>query len=134
MTLYVSISADQKRRLLGHAEECRPNESCAVLLGRYVEGGVAVTEIIPARNADMSTTSFAIPDAELVKIYGRAEEAGLDVVAIFHSHPFSGAYPSATDLRFMESNPVVWIISGSSGEMRAFTLDQTVREVRIVAA
>jgi Predicted metal-dependent protease of the PAD1/JAB1 superfamily len=34
----------------------------------------------------------------------------MDVIGIFHSHPNSDAYPSNTDKKFMQSNPVVWII------------------------
>ena len=39
-----------------------------------------------------------------------AEEKGLDVVGIFHSHPKSLPSPSNTDIKFMKGNPIPWII------------------------
>ncbi len=61
-----------------------------------------------------------------------AEEKNLDVIAIFHSHPSSDAIPSNTDRKFMETNPVVWIIySGVTEEFRAYVLDSEVKEIPI---
>ena len=38
----------------------------------------------------------------------------IEVIGIFHSHPNSDAFPSKTDKKFMQSNPVVWIIYSES--------------------
>ena len=48
----------------------------------------------------------------------------MEVIAIFHSHPNSDAYPSSTDKKFMKCNPVVWIIySGINKNFRAHILE-----------
>ena len=63
---------------------------------------------------------FSIAPDQLLGAYRAAERRGLEVIGIFHSHPASGAAPSDTDMRFMRTNPVVWVIySGQTKEFRA---------------
>ena len=60
------------------------------------------------------------------------EKKGLDIIGIFHSHPSSEAFPSNTDKKFMQSNPVTWIIySGIEKKFNAFVLKSDVEEVLI---
>ena len=110
---------------------CKPQESCAILLGRDDGGTAIVTEVHIHENVDRSSTSFSISGSDLIKTYTMAQRGGLEVVGIFHSHPASEAYPSATDERFMLGNPIVWVISGRSEEMRAFTLGKDIQEIPI---
>ena len=56
----------------------------------------------------------------------------MEVVGIFHSHPNSEAYPSDTDKKFMDSNPVVWVIySGISNDFKAYVLESNIFEILI---
>ena len=128
----ITISGPDRRALVDHAERGRPNESCALLFGR----GGRVSRIFLARNAEESPTGFTIPNSQLIEAYGEAEDSGLEVVGIFHSHPGSAAYPSETDERFMRSNPVAWVIySGTDGGLRAYVLAESgVREIRVETA
>ena len=67
-----------------------------------------------------------------MKRYSIAEEKKLEVVGIFHSHPDSDAYPSNTDEKFMQSNPVVWIIySGINKNFKAYVLESEIIEIPI---
>lgn len=116
----ISISSALRNLLLRHAESRRPRESCAILLGRSSGRTATVSEIHRVENADGSPVSFSVSGEDLIRVYGTAEERGLEVVGIFHSHPFTAAHPSATDLKFMLVNPVVWVIAGRSGDTRAF--------------
>src|SRR5918992_380281 len=60
----------------------------------------------------------ALPDA-----YNLAESKGMQVIAIFHSHP-AKPWPSSTDIKFMEINPVVWVIySTTESRLKAFVYD-----------
>ena len=96
--------------LTRHAQECAPNESCAILFGRIEGKRVIIREIFLTKNTENSPVTFAISNQELIQAYSEAEKRKLDVIGIFHSHPHSAAYPSATDKKYMESNPVPWII------------------------
>jgi Predicted metal-dependent protease of the PAD1/JAB1 superfamily len=68
----------------------------------------------------------------LIEGYRIAEERKMEVIAIFHSHPNSDAFPSSTDKKFMQSNPVVWIIySGINKNFRAYVLESDSVEIQI---
>ncbi len=132
MTDILVLTESQRQVLRGHAQRHEPNESCAILCGKSDGGRTTVGEILLTENGDESPASFAIPDDELAAAYRRAEEGRTQVVGIFHSHPSSGAFPSDTDRRFMEINPVVWVIySGSDSVFRAFVLEDRVMEIEI---
>ena len=128
----ISFSETQKRQLLEHAEKESPNESCAILYGKIKEDIAIVIEIYFTKNIDESPINFTISNEELIKAYKVAEEKRLDIVGIFHSHPDSLPAPSSTDKKFMQTNPVVWVIySGSTKEFKAYTLDESIKEVTI---
>ena len=60
------------------------------------------------------------------------KDGQLEVVGIFHSHPNSDAVPSNTDKKFMQNNPVPWIIfSGVNNDLKAYLLDSDVIEIPI---
>jgi proteasome lid subunit RPN8/RPN11 len=106
------------------ASKSWPVVACALLAGSYEGDDSLVNRILPARNASNSPVSFQIDPAELVRLYEDAEEAGEEIVGIFHSHPAPPS-PSSTDLRFMKLNPCVWLIeSMPSEEIRAYILNQ----------
>jgi proteasome lid subunit RPN8/RPN11 len=91
----------------------------------------AVAEILPMRNVDESPLTFSIESTELVDAYNLAESKGLQVIAIFHSHPAQPS-PSSTDIKFMEINPVVWLIySTTEWQLKAYVYDEYVKEVTI---
>jgi proteasome lid subunit RPN8/RPN11 len=124
----IFLSAAQIRMLEGIAKDALPNESCAFLLGHNDK----VKEILEVRNSDQSPLTFRIESKDLLHAYYLAESKGMQVIAIFHSHP-TKPWPSNTDVKFMEINPVVWVIySTTDGRLKAFIYDDDlVKEVRI---
>lgn len=96
--------------LTRHAQKCAPNESCAILFGRMEDKRAIISEIFLTKNTENSPVTFTISNQELIQAYSEAEKRKLDVIGIFHSHPHSVAYPSAIDKKYMESNPVPWVI------------------------
>lgn len=128
----IIITESQKKILSNHADDEKPNESCAVLFGMIEGKKTIVKEIFLAENIDRSPINFTISNEQLIKCYKTAEEKKMEVVGIFHSHPNSEAYPSETDKKFMYSNPVVWVIySGMSNEFKAYVLESDVFEILI---
>jgi proteasome lid subunit RPN8/RPN11 len=123
----ISLTAGQIQELVSIAKDVLPNESCGLLLGE----NDAVVEILPMRNVDESPLTFSIESTELVDAYNLAESKGLQVIAIFHSHPAQPS-PSSTDIKFMEINPVVWLIySTTEWRLKAYVYDEYVKEVTI---
>lgn len=83
------------------------------------------------QNADQSAISFSIEPQDVLRAYDVAESKKLQVIGIFHSHPARPA-PSNTDKKFMEINPVVWLIySTTEQEFKAYVYDSDVREVAV---
>ena len=126
----IVLSRAQLSQLEQLAKDSLPNESCAFLLGGG-DSKVVIKEIMPMENADASRVSFTISPDETLRAYRLAENRGMQVAGIFHSHP-SLPSPSGTDARFMEVNPVVWVIySTTAGRFGAWVFDDGVKEVEI---
>lgn len=83
--------------MLSHARAEMPNEACGLLSGSLA--AALVTRFHPARNLDASPLRYNVHPEDLVRITYGIEEAGEELVAIFHSHTRSAAIPSATDRR-----------------------------------
>lgn len=83
--------------LLAHARAELPNEACGLLSGSLADGRAAAFH--PARNAEASPLIYSVHPDDLVRIVFAIDDAGEDLVAIFHSHTRSAAVPSATDRR-----------------------------------
>ena len=120
------IQESHLQQLLEHASRCWPHEAVAFLLG-IVRGTVAtVLQAHPVENVAGSPSLFEVDPHTHYRLLLDAEERGLEVVGIFHSHP-SDPTPSPLDIQNMRFNSVPWLISGrSKGEwsLRCFTLAQ----------
>ena len=85
------------QELLAHARAEVPNEACGLLAGSLADGVASAYH--PARNADASPYVYTVHPEDLVRIVFGIEDAGQDLVAIFHSHTHTPAVPSPTDRR-----------------------------------
>ena len=83
--------------LLAHARAEEPNEACGLLAGDLASG--MASRYLPARNAEASPLRYTVHPDDLVRIVFGIEDAGEDLVGIFHSHTHTPAIPSPTDLR-----------------------------------
>jgi proteasome lid subunit RPN8/RPN11 len=83
--------------LLAHARQERPNEACGLLAGDLSSG--MASRYLPARNAEASPLRYTVHPDDLVRIVFGIEDAGEDLLGIFHSHTHTPAVPSPTDLR-----------------------------------
>jgi proteasome lid subunit RPN8/RPN11 len=93
----LTIPAAVADELLAHARAEVPNEACGMLAGDLASG--RATAFHPARNAEASPLRYNVHPDDLVRIVFGIEDAGEDLLAIFHSHTHTPAVPSATDLR-----------------------------------
>ena len=124
----IILSQSDKKTLADFAENEKPNESCAILFGK----NDLVSEVFLAKNIEESPVNFTISNEQLLEGYKLAEEKKMDIIGIFHSHPDSEAYPSNTDKKFMQSNPVAWIIySGVNQDFKAYILESDIIEIPI---
>ena len=101
--------------MLRHGLEQKPNECCGFLCAdkdRFVK------LLVAADNIDKSTITFRIGPKATESAYRLADERGLDVVCIYHSHTESTPVPSIADVyqanaSLMTYDPDFrWIIMG----------------------
>jgi len=69
-------------------------EACGLLVGR----GDHIDRFVACTNEAASARIYAIPAKELLLAERAAEEIGLEIIGVFHSHTHSEPYPSTTDV------------------------------------
>jgi [CysO sulfur-carrier protein]-S-L-cysteine hydrolase len=104
------------------AKKAAPEECCGLLGGT---SGV-VTSAYSLRNESPrpETRYFASPEDLLSAMRG-IREAGLTLMGIYHSHPRTRAYPSASDIEMAFYPEAVYFIMSLSAcaELRAFKIN-----------
>ena len=87
------IPAAVRDEIIAHARAGLPNEACGILAGR--DG--RVERFFPAESDEPSPYYYRIEARDQIRIMNAIDDAGLDLVGIYHSHTSSPAYPSRTD-------------------------------------
>ena len=98
--------------MLVHALAEQPNECCGLLAGVVEEGAGRVTVRYPLVNALGSATRYESEPRTLFQAHRDMRERGLEVLAVYHSHPSSLPIPSKTDLERNWSEDAVNLIVG----------------------
>ena len=127
----IILTTQQHNNLVSLAKNTLPNESCAILVGKTTGKDIHIINSIPMRNFDSSNVTFSMDPQQLIDIYQKVEKQDMHVVGIFHSHPAEPT-PSSIDKKFMEINPVVWIIySTITHRSRAYIFEEKIKEVQM---
>lgn len=87
------IPAAVRDEMIAHARAGLPNEACGILAG--LDG--RVERFFPAESDEPSPYYYRIEARDQIRIMNAIDDAGLDLVGIYHSHTSSPAYPSRTD-------------------------------------
>ena len=87
-------------RILGHAYDGLPMEACGLLGGRPggVGSGAHASIFYATGNDAHSTKVYTIPPKEHLRAERDAEDRGLEIIGVVHSHTHTEAYPSPTDV------------------------------------
>lgn len=86
--------------MVAHAREDLPNECCGMIGGR--DG--AATSVVRVENAAASPLRYEMDPQGQFDGLKAIEDAGDDLIGIYHSHTRSAAYPSQTDV----NEAVMW--------------------------
>jgi len=82
--------------LVAHAYDGLPDEACGLLAGP--PGTDSATVFYPCRNAAASSRVYTIDPGDHLRADRDADERGLEINGVVHSHTHTDAYPSPTDL------------------------------------
>jgi len=110
--------------LVAHARSENPNECCGMIAG--IDG--VARRVYRVTNTEASPFMYVMDPREQLRIMDEIDEAGWDLMGIYHSHTRSAAYPSRTDveLAFFPLTPYVIVsLQGADPVIRAFLLTRT---------
>jgi [CysO sulfur-carrier protein]-S-L-cysteine hydrolase len=119
---FIQITDDVKDAIEGQARRAHPAECCGLLSGK---NGV-ITEIHPLRNdADKPETRYFATPEDLFAAMRRIRESRQVLLGIYHSHPRTPAYPSASDVEMAFYPEALYFIISLEPEidLRAFRIE-----------
>ena len=119
----IRITKPQAEEMTEHAKSSLPYEACGILAGRESE----VTKIYPMTNtSDNPETCYFMDPEEQFKVMKEMRQLGIEMLGIYHSHPESPPYPSATDCElafYPDVDHVIVSLQGiDSPEIKAFKI------------
>ena len=109
--------------MVAHAREDLPNECCGMLGGAGDEARV----VIPVVNSAASPLRFEMDPQGQYNALKSIEDDGGELLAIYHSHTKSPAYPSQTDVNQAVNWPdaiylIVSLQDGDAPEVKGYWL------------
>ena len=103
--------------MLAQAAAELPNECCGLLAGLLEQPAARVTRRYPLVNAAASPKEYTSDPRSMFEAVRDMHRHGLEILAIYHSHPTSEPVPSRTDLeRNYSADVMSLIISLASSE------------------
>lgn len=121
----MSLQIEEKilTALLAHGRREEPNEACGYLAA---SDGV-INHHFELTNIDAAPDHYSLDPAEQFATMRRIREAGLQLAAVYHSHPETPARPSVEDIRLANDPGIVYVIvslMAGVDPIRAFRVKQ----------
>src|SRR6266540_122893 len=134
----LQIDRQTYEALVAHARQEYPNEACALLAGPP-EDGDRVEKTFTLPNAEASPTFYVVEPKAQLRAMTEMDDLGMDLVGIFHSHTFTEAYPSRTDVELAAYPDATYLILSladpDAPALRGFSIrDRQVSEVEVRVA
>jgi proteasome lid subunit RPN8/RPN11 len=116
----VVIPEDIVDQIVAQARRDAPLEICGYLAGRKGR----IIRCYPVANDDRAGDRFTFEAEGQLLAVASAEREGLDIMALYHSHPRGAAWPSREDVQLAFDPTLVYLIVGlEAGEVvRAFRI------------
>jgi len=90
------IPADHRQAMVDHALRDRPNEACGLIAGPL--NGDVVEGVYPCGNDEASGIIYTLNSRDFLMADIAAQSEGREIVGVYHSHTYTEAYPSPTDV------------------------------------
>jgi len=85
-----------RAEMVGHAVVGLPNEACGLFAGAF--GGNRAEVFFPMCNVAESSQVYELDVKEMMSVEREADDCGLVVMGVMHSHTHTTGYPSPTDV------------------------------------
>lgn len=92
----VDLAHGAHAQMVAHAFDGLPDEACGLLAGP--PGAATISRFYPSPNLAASSRIYTVDPKEHLRADRDAEDAGLEIVGVMHSHTHTDAYPSPTDV------------------------------------
>ena len=115
------LSRTQMYAMQRHVNFEAPLEACGMLGGKKQ----TVEMVLPVKNAAESQVRFTMDPKAQLRAMNQIESDGLELLAIFHSHPKGPSVPSPTDIaeaRYQVVN-IIWSKVGRRWQARGFWIE-----------
>lgn len=90
------LTRDVYLQIVGHCYDGLPNEACGLIAAKP---GTDLAEVCyPTDNVAASTKVYTVDPKAHLRADRDAEDRGLEISGVFHSHTRTEAYPSPTDV------------------------------------
>jgi proteasome lid subunit RPN8/RPN11 len=91
----IKLNQGQYQQIVDQAQAGFPNEICGILAGAKGQ----VVDVYPAKNvAATPRIRFSMAPEDILAITDKIDSADQELVAFYHSHTHTQAYPSPTDV------------------------------------
>jgi proteasome lid subunit RPN8/RPN11 len=125
----LTITREQVDAMVAHARADHPDEACGVIVGP--EGSDRPVRLMKMINAERSPTFFRFDSTEQLRLYQAMDEAGEEIVVVYHSHTSTEAYPSRRDIS-LAAEPQAHYLIISTAEAADADGPVSVRSYRIL--
>ena len=127
------LSPAQLEAIIQHARANQPEEACGILAG---DKQGRVRRVYRMENAEHSRTFYKMDSREQFQVFDEIEREGMSLLAIFHSHPHSDAYPSEQDRKlafYPDSFYLIISLMNQEPDLHAFRIvDGSVEETGLL--
>jgi proteasome lid subunit RPN8/RPN11 len=104
----LEIPENLLNKIIEHARQEYPLESCGILAGKNGK----IIKFYPMVNTNKSSFCYLMEPEEQLRVFEEIEKEGLELSAIYHSHPHTAAFPSQRDVDYaFYTDSLVLIVS-----------------------
>jgi len=82
--------------MVGHAVVGLPDEACGLFAGAF--GDDRIERFFPMRNVAESSRIYELDGQEMMSVEREADDTGLAIMGVMHSHTHTTNFPSPTDV------------------------------------
>jgi proteasome lid subunit RPN8/RPN11 len=127
--------------IVAHARRDHPDEACGMVAGTGAGTGGQATRVIEMTNTARSPTFYEMDSIEVLRTLRSMDDANEELLAIYHSHTATEAYPSRTDISIAGFPEAHYILVSTrdpdTADFRSYRIEDgvvTEEEVEIVPA